>query len=386
MNAEVLAPVSTAVAEYSATEAGLAALRQQLAEHHFDCTTTEGDKEARQSRRALVSLRTDLEAKRKELKAPLLERSRLIDDEAKRITGEIVKLEAPIDDAIRQEEARREAIRAERERIDRERKAANQARVDAIREIPLGCVGKSAAEIKANADAMTEADLSGLVEDFHEAAREAYAGAMAKLDDMHAAAVAQESEAARLAAEREAEAARLAAEREEQRQAQAAEQARLDAERAELARDREAQEAALRAEQQRLDAERAEADRLRREQQEREDAERAERQRQEDEARETERRRLAEEAERVQQERRASEAAERERQAEAQRQRWADRKLDPAACMTGAELDALCSLLMAADGPEITDAQRTALTDWADAEARRHGFEGWIDALHGLAA
>lgn len=61
------------------------------------------------------TLRTSLEAKRKELKAPALERSRLIDSEAKRIESEIRSLEDPIDALITAEEQRRERERAERQ-------------------------------------------------------------------------------------------------------------------------------------------------------------------------------------------------------------------------------------------------------------------------------
>ena len=116
---EVLPETTTQVAEYSQTAAALAEMREQLAGHTFDCTTTAGDQEARQSRLTLVRLRTSLEAKRKELKAPLLERTRLIDDEAKRITGELLELEQPIDALIKAEEQRKAEAKTEAERIER---------------------------------------------------------------------------------------------------------------------------------------------------------------------------------------------------------------------------------------------------------------------------
>ena len=94
------AAIDTEIAEYSVTTAALAELRQRFGNVAFDLTTTKGDKEARAARLELVRLRTSLEAKRKELKAPALERSRLIDAEAKRITAAIDELEAPIDEQI----------------------------------------------------------------------------------------------------------------------------------------------------------------------------------------------------------------------------------------------------------------------------------------------
>lgn len=66
----------------------------------WDVSTTKGDREARAARKELVTLRTSLEAKRKELKAPALERAKLIDTEAKRIEAEIRSLEDPIDALI----------------------------------------------------------------------------------------------------------------------------------------------------------------------------------------------------------------------------------------------------------------------------------------------
>ena len=101
----------SALTEYNPTEAALADLRQRYADVAFDLTTTKGDKEARAARKELVTLRTSLEAKRKELKAPALERAKLIDTEAKRIEAAILELEEPIDAQIKADEARRERER-----------------------------------------------------------------------------------------------------------------------------------------------------------------------------------------------------------------------------------------------------------------------------------
>lgn len=296
---EVLAPTTTAIVEFNATEAGLALLREQLAEATFDCTTAEGDRQARETRRALVGLRTELEAKRKELKAPLLERGRLVDDEAKRITGEIVKLEQPIDDLIRAEEARVEAARAERARIKAEREEAVNAQIDRIRNLPLTYVAATAEVIQ-----NTIAEIEGMkvAEVFDAAdvprAEEARAAALAGLQRALAGRLAADAEAARLAEER-AELERLRAEQaeaqriaDEKAAAERAEAARIaEAERAEAnrlaAEQREQEAAAARAEQERIAAEqRAETERLA--------AERAELERQQAEQREREAREQAE--------------------------------------------------------------------------------------------
>lgn len=260
---EVLPATTTAVAEYTETARGLAELRQQLEGVEFDCTTSAGDKQARESRRALVSLRTNLEAKRKELKAPLLERSRLIDDEAKRITGEVVKLEQPIDAVIRAEEARREAIRAERERIEQARVDAHRKRIQAIRDSALELVSAPSSVIEQAIEDV--AKLPGDFEEFQDEAAAAQEAATAKLHELLT--VAKENE--RLQAE-------LRAQREEQDRRRRVEDERIAAEHAELARRREAEDARIAEANRVAAAERAAADEKARAERDRLAAEQAE--------------------------------------------------------------------------------------------------------------
>ena len=103
--------IKTAITEYSTTTAALATLNERLKGIVYDVTTTKGMDSAKKDRRELVVLRTSLEAKRKEIKAPALAHCKLIDDEAKRITGELLALETPINQQIKEEEARKEAER-----------------------------------------------------------------------------------------------------------------------------------------------------------------------------------------------------------------------------------------------------------------------------------
>ena len=91
---------STSVAEYNPIAAGLAVVRQRYANVAWDLKTTKGNADARAARKELVTLRVSLESKRVELKAPVLERAKLIDSEAKRITAELLKIETPIDEQI----------------------------------------------------------------------------------------------------------------------------------------------------------------------------------------------------------------------------------------------------------------------------------------------
>ncbi len=218
-----------AIVSYSRTEAALALLAEKYAGKTYDLTTTAGDKEARAARLELVTLRTSLEAKRKEFKAPALEFGKLIDAEAARITGQIKALEDPIDAQIKADEARREAEREAQRKAEAARIAAHEAGIADIRAFVTRCANEPSSRIAAAMDvldriATTEADF----EEFAITATRAKAETLAKLGELHDAAAAREAEAARLAAEREAQ--RIEAER------LAAERAALEAQQAEMRR------------------------------------------------------------------------------------------------------------------------------------------------------
>lgn len=307
---------TTAIAEYSAVESGLADLRTRYGNVAWDLRTVKGNAEARAARKELVTLRTSLEAKRKEVKESVLERAKLIDGEAKRITAELLKIETPIDAAIKADETRREDERKAKELAEQQRVARIMATIKQMTEIAINSVGKSSEVIGMEIDALEFTPIH--VEDYaeyREAAQAAKEATLAQLRKVRDAALASEQEAARLQAEREelarqqAEAKRqaelqaaelaetqrierekLAAERVEMERQQAAERDRIAAEQAEAARvltekmriEREAREA----EQAKRDAEaraiQAEQDRIEREAralQAQEDAARAERQR-----------------------------------------------------------------------------------------------------------
>lgn len=262
---EVLPPAQTqSIAEYSATEAGLAALRE-LARGEIDVTTKHGMEKAREIRRTCVALRTGLDRRRKQLNEDDQARINARNAEAKRLTAIIEEVEAPQDQAIKAEEERVEAEKERKRQQEEARKRALQDRLNGIRMIPVDAVGRAAEDIAAMLSALTGQDFDDFDEVYRPDALEARDIAVAKLRDMHAAAVEAEARAAELA--------KQAAELERERQAEASRQAE--------ARRKEEQEQQERAQKQ------AEEDRQRREQQEAEDAQRRERQRQEDEARET---------------------------------------------------------------------------------------------------
>ncbi|MBB3193981.1 hypothetical protein [Roseateles terrae] len=240
-----------AVVQFSKTEAALAELRQRHGGVQFDLTTTAGDKAARAARLELVTLRTDLEKKRQAFKAPVLEMGKVIDAQAKRITGEILELEQPIDAQIKAEEARKEAIRAEKARIEAERVAAHRAAIEKIRACLTRAQGLPSERVRNAVAAVEGIEIDPAAwEDFAEEAATARTETLTSLKVLLEQTEAKEAEAerqrqvaeeqARIAREQAEAAERLA---EQQRQI-AAQQAALEAER--LAKQRLADEFAAR--------------------------------------------------------------------------------------------------------------------------------------------
>lgn len=232
------------IQEYSTTEAGLQELRQRMQGVVYDVATTAGMKQAKEDRRECVSLRTSLEAMRKEIKAPALERCKAIDSEAKRITEEILKLETPIDETIKAEEAKKAAEKAEKERIEKDRVEGIKAKIEIIKGYPLKAIDVTAARLAEVLPGVENLNITE--EEYQEFTAEAQFALMesvSRLRKMLTEKQACEAETARIKAEQEAEAARLQAEKEEQLRRAAEERAKLEAERAELERLRKEDEA-----------------------------------------------------------------------------------------------------------------------------------------------
>lgn len=307
--------MTTAITEYRPIEAGLADLRSRYAGVAWDLKSVAGNDAARKARREIVTVRTTLEECRKVIKAPLLARAKIIDDEAKRITGELLAIETPIDEQIKADEARREAERQAKVEAEKRRVAAIRAQIASIAEKASAALRqRKSAGAAAVLDYMLDFSIDDLAfSEFSDEARKVLADAIEAVRAHVSGLKEQEAEAARLAAEREAlerakaeaeerervERERLAAERAEQdrvaREAREAEEARLAAERAAIERQRQEQERQAREQQERIEAEaraereriaaaeaevarqRAEVERREREQREREEAAEAER-------------------------------------------------------------------------------------------------------------
>lgn len=225
--------MNTHIQEYSKTAAALADLHEIYAGVVYDVTTTKGMTEAKEGRKELRTLRTDLEKMRVAIKAPALERCRLIDAEAKDITAKLLALEEPIDAQIKAEENKeKEAAMAkaaaerkaqeEAERIKREAEetklAAERAEIDRVRAEQAEQQRKIDEQMRVSREAIEAAE--------RESRR--------KIEEQEAAAKAERDAAqAKIRAEQEVVEAAAKKLREEQeaaeRERQRAENAKLDA-------------------------------------------------------------------------------------------------------------------------------------------------------------
>ena len=291
-----LTEVSKAVAEFDRVGTGLAELRKQYGNVVYDVTTAAGMSEAKAARAAIREPRYEIERIRKAAKAPILALGKKLDSEAARITGELEKLEKPIDNAIKAEEERKEAEKEARIQAEMKRVTDLQERVAELRGCPNLSASSGSDLIAGHISDLEALPIDESLQEYQQQGADAKAAGLQRLRDLHAAALAHEAEQERIKAEREelarlrkAEEERQAAERarlaEEERVARAAREAEARKQAEEIRKQREEQEAAARAEREKNAAEER---RLR--------EERAEFQRQQDEARKA---REAEERERA---------------------------------------------------------------------------------------
>lgn len=158
------------IVEYTPTAAALAELDRKYGKVVYDVTLTEGMKAAKEARKELRSLRTALEAKRKELKEPALRRAQLIDSEAKFLTEQIVAIEKPIADQIEREETRVKEEVQKKAEAEQRRVQALMGRVGEIKLAPSRCVGFGADKLVERIRWLEDLDIG---EDFAEFQREA---------------------------------------------------------------------------------------------------------------------------------------------------------------------------------------------------------------------
>ena len=307
----------TKVVKYSVTLAQIARLEEKYAVVPEDLSIKKNYELVKKTTAHLRGLRSEVEKRRKELKADALAWGKLVDGTAKEITEKLLAIETPHANAKKEydtaiELAKREAALAEEKRID-----GIAERIAGIKALPTSHISSTSAVIETlfpslNSD-LTTVDVWAM--EFVDKAREAIADTMSKLEDLHNMKHQQETFAAQQAEaeakrKEEEEAARVKreAELEADRIRLAAEKAKVEAEMAELRKAAEElaainaakeaeREAEVKAERDRLAAEQAEKDAVIAA--ERMEAERI--QKEKDDAAEAERLRLAAEIEALKQ-------------------------------------------------------------------------------------
>lgn len=147
-----------AVVHLNRTAMAIATLTEKYRDATFDMTTTAGDKAARGARLELVTTRTAIEAKRKELKAPAIEFGKVIDSEAARLTKLVSELEDPIDAQIKADERRRQEEKEAADRAEAARVAKHTAGIDTIRSYLTRCNGLPSIRIAAGISALRNMD------------------------------------------------------------------------------------------------------------------------------------------------------------------------------------------------------------------------------------
>ena len=139
---------TTAIVEYSETEAGLTELRSRIQSVVYDVTTNAGMEAARKDRRECVTLRTSLDKLRLKLNADDQARIKYRNGRAQQLEAEITALEAPIDEQIRAEEARKEAEKQARIDAERERINAIRRKISDLGRAPVDAIGSTLAELQ----------------------------------------------------------------------------------------------------------------------------------------------------------------------------------------------------------------------------------------------
>ncbi|MEL4181206.1 hypothetical protein [Roseateles sp. PN1] len=270
--------VKTALNEFDRVSAGLAELEARYPKDVvYPVETPKGYKDAIEHRAAWRDPRILVEKSRKMAKAPILTLGKSIDARAAWLTEKLEEGEKPVDQQIKAEDARREAVKQARINAEAGRIIAIQEALAEIGQNVLIACSKTSVEVRALSVQMHETRPDPEVfQEMIEQAKEAWAAGIVKLETALKAKLWDEAEQARLAEERAAEeerrkqaAAAIEAQRLENERIAAEQRAAAEAIAAQQ-RALEAQAAALAAQQKAIDdakaaAERAEADRIARE-------------------------------------------------------------------------------------------------------------------------
>ena len=201
MNAVVEKDQTYTITEYNETAAALAALSGKYGKVVFDVSTKVGLEAAKAARGELRGYRVSLESMRTNIKRPALERCRLIDAEAKDITGKLEALEKPIAAQIEAEETRKEQEKQAKLQVEIARVETLRARIAVITQI--------ADNVKPNSEACQKAlvqvksiEIGPDFEELQPDAQQAKDAALFRLQNMFAQYTASEAEAEQIRIDR----------------------------------------------------------------------------------------------------------------------------------------------------------------------------------------
>lgn len=238
-----LIEVTTAIANIDKVGAGIAALAERFKGVIYEVATTAGLDDARAARAEIREPRYEVERIRKAAKAPILALGKRLDAEAARITGELEKLETPIDAQIKAEEKRIEDTRQAKIAAEVKRVADIHARIrDMSNGITLLCATSHLSVIENWIEKTEAVAIDDSFAEFRGNAEIEKVDVLRRLRELHAAATAHQQAEDALKAERE----RLAAERAEQEERNRVERERIAAEDVERKRAAEVAEASRR--------------------------------------------------------------------------------------------------------------------------------------------
>lgn len=209
------------IVEFNEFEAKLSEFKGRYEGVVYDLTDPKQDKQARSDRYAIAKVISALDAKHKEIKAPLKEKVDLIDGERKRIKDQLLEVQGSIVQQIEAHEAKEQA-----------RKDALMARVQAIYGLAeFGEFEKpTAVQLAERLEKVKATEIADSFEEFKAEAALAKESSTKKLEALHSERVKYEAEQAELERLRKEAEARERAEREERIRKEAAEKAQREAE------------------------------------------------------------------------------------------------------------------------------------------------------------
>jgi len=148
MEKEISLPGSNLqIIKFSVTDAAINELKQQYS--GLEITDSASYEIVRSALSTVRAKRTDVEKKRKELKASALNFGRKVDGEAKRITALLLPIEEALKATKQAEDDRKDAIRKDAERKEKERVDDINGKIGDIKGKTFGILGKSSDELKA---------------------------------------------------------------------------------------------------------------------------------------------------------------------------------------------------------------------------------------------